>query len=381
MLSRLSVVGAIMGLCLSVQPAVDAAGPVEVAKADFSLWPHAIESRTAFDAASRAELLVSALSLESFLESTPAPADLGVKQIRADSLRTWTETAKREWLRSFRAASGTCDSGALACGFRGSTWNELMAFAKRFEAEQASGASYAPWLQNSRAFYGAYLKEQLRLAALFPHPTSEIMALDDSEILGDGLPDGRFALSLDDGPTAAGGYTDRYAALLAEHGISAFFFALGQALEQRIKSGSGMPLKTVYARQCLGSHGFEHKPHAQWREWKSSLENTRGLVRQIFPEQQKVMFRPPYGQRHIELVRFIDSQGSKVVLWNIDSQDWNGKIAKGDVSARVKKLMLLKRRGILLFHDVHDKGLAAIPDILRFADKSGLAWTDCHSLE
>lgn len=354
-----------------------AAGPQDVAKADFSLWPRPIASRADFDTASRAELLVAALAFEKALLKL-APADLGVKQIQADSLRRWVEAAKREWLAAFRSASMTCQPQALACGFQGSDWSGLTVFALRFVAGTAS--EYAAWLQNSQAFYAAYLREQLRLAALFPHPTSEILTLAESEITGNELPDGQFVLSLDDGPTAVGGDSERYAKLLAEANISAVFFALGNALENRIQASSVPAVKNLYAGHCLGSHGYEHKPHAAWPAWQASLEKTQNLIRQVFPEQKKILFRPPYGQRHAELLHFVEGQGGKLVLWNIDSQDWHGKIAKDEVAARVKKLMLFKRHGIILFHDVHDKGLVALPEIVRFAAKAGLSWEDCHAL-
>ena len=110
-----------------------------------------------------------------------------------------------------------------------------------------------------------------------------------------------------------------------------------------------------------------------------SLDKTNGFIQQVYPEQKTITFRPPYGQRHVELVSYLKQKNAKVILWNIDSQDWHSKISTEEVAARVKKLMLLKRRGMILFHDTQKKGLVAIPDIANFVKQAGLSWAGCNS--
>lgn len=44
---------------------------------------------------------------------------------------------------------------------------------------------------------------------------------------------------------------------------------------------------------------------------------------------------------------------------------------------RLITLMLLWRRGILLFHDIHPKARTALPGIGAFMEKSGLAMMGC----
>lgn len=358
-----------------------ASGPSNVAKADFTLWPHVIENSSEFNKASRAELIISALTLDDYFTKALQPADLDIKTIHEDSLSKWQTSAKQEWLKHFSDASSDCKPGGLGCGFKGGDWSHFIEFARNVQATELNSEKYALWLENTRLFYGSYLKEQLRLAALFPSPTSEILSLEGSEVLGGELKDRQFALSFDDGPTPTSGDTKRYASLLDQHHLSAFFFVLGDAMERRLKISPPEELRQIYQNQCLASHGYEHKPHPRMVDWKESLDKTGTLVNQVFPETKAVMFRPPYGQRQTELIQFLGQKGAKVILWNIDSQDWHNKIAANEVAARVKKLMLLKRRGIILFHDVHSKGLTAIPDILDFAQNSGLTWLDCHEIK
>ena len=162
------------------------------------------------------------------------------------------------------------------------------------------------------------------------------------------------------------------------HGV---FFVLGDALETRQGKTSPASLKALYEGQCVGSHGQKHVSHQKLATWKESLEGSRGLVSGLgLSGTQKVLFRPPYGQRTEELTRFLAAQGGEVMLWNIDSQDWNATVAPGPTGDRVVTLMLLWRRGIVLFHDVHNKVHEAVPRLLDFAQATGLTWKDCHTL-
>lgn len=130
-----------------------------------------------------------------------------------------------------------------------------------------------------------------------------------------------------------------------------------------------------------GPHGFEHKSHQKWAEWKESLNKTRNKIIEIFPDQP-VPFRPPYGQRSLELTKYQSGElKASVMLWNIDSQDWHSKIDASQVGDRVQKLMLLWRKGIILFHDVHPKALIAMMSLTSFADKAGLHWVNCHDIK
>ncbi|MGZ5384979.1 MAG: hypothetical protein ACXWH0_13470, partial [Acidimicrobiia bacterium] len=63
-----------------------------------------------------------------------------------------------------------------ACGFVGNDFKSLAEYSKTFT--EALPKQYASWLENSRAFYAAYLKEQLRLAALFDAAGWELPAAD-----------------------------------------------------------------------------------------------------------------------------------------------------------------------------------------------------------
>ncbi len=41
-------------------------------------------------------------------------------------------------------------------------------------------------------------------------------------------------------------------------------------------------------------------------------------------------------------------------------------------------LMLLWRKGVIVFHDTQDKARVALPQLLQATGQSGLGWQDCR---
>jgi len=356
-----------------------AAGPNEVAKAQQNLWPSKIDGAQSYNVASRAEILVFLKVYSELTSKTLTPEMFDIKKINATSIDAWKERSSKYWLNTFLDASKDCKPELLGCGFKGSQFKDLLVYANTFTAGLAK--EYAPWLEMSTVFFTSYVKEQARLAALFPNPTSEILPLAGAEVFGDQFKDGEFLLTFDDGPTPKNGDTEKYTELLRKENISAFFFVLGNALKARIGKDAPADVAKIFQKQCLGSHGFEHKSHQKWTEWKSSLDQTKELIKSVSAES-KFSFRPPYGQRSVELIeKQQKDSASSVILWNIDSQDWHSKIDAAQVGDRVQKLMLIWRKGIVLFHDVHKKTLTAVPQLVQFAKTNQLKWVDCHEIK
>lgn len=357
---------------------VYADGPAAVAKSITLSWPLPIDSRVAFDTASRAEILLYLSVYKEQMANGIEPAALGVKTINPIAFNQWNTRFKVYWLNTYLDAMRTCkNTTELGCDYKGTDFESLLNYADHFKASLPE--KFYPWRTMSQPFYEIYFKEQARLAALFPHPTSEILPFTNSEMLGDHFKDGEFMLTLDDGPTKSND-TAKYTALLRSNGIAAFFFALGDALDAKIKTNDLTTLKNMYQGQCLASHGYHHQSHQKWEDWKSSIDKTQTIIQQITGMHQAVSFRPPYGQLNENVAQYLANQHAPIILWNIDSQDWQNKITAEEVSVRVEKLMLLWRKGIILFHDVHQKAFVAIPDTIQFAKSSQLQWKDCTSL-
>lgn len=351
-----------------------ATGPAKLASYDRTLWPENIDSPQHFDRASRQEIL----ALVRVIERTPL-ADAaaiqtftGVKTPNAEGVARWLEETRRRLLANYQAASHGCD-GEATCP-PAADWPALVQLA----GQAAGDAATQAWRLAAEGFHTTYLYEQVRLAALFPRITSEIARLDDSELNGFELPDRQFALSFDDGPSG-NDETERLLHWLRERGAGAFFFVLGENLERRLARESAASLGERYQGQCLASHGYSHVPHQKLAGWQDSLDKTARLIArvQLAGPAGGAWFRPPYGQRNAEQVAYLKARDGRVVLWNIDSQDWNAKLQPAAMQDRLITLMLLWRRGILLFHDIHPKARAALPGIGAFMEKSGLAMVGC----
>jgi peptidoglycan/xylan/chitin deacetylase (PgdA/CDA1 family) len=353
-------------------PSAHAAG-LKVSLTERAHWPWPLESPQAFDVASRAEI---AVYVEALADSeTHEPAGPG----NAASLARWKEGMRKVLVENFRKARETCAAGALFCeGEVPASWEALVVTARTGLGRLP--AALSPWYAEQKPFHQGYLREQVRLARLFPKVTSEILPLAPSERFGLEWPDRHFLLTFDDGPTPRGGGTDVLIEKLRAEGIHAAFFLLGSAYKARRKATSVEGLRTLYAGMCVGSHGDEHRSHATWGGAVEGMTAFHSRLAESLPEGQAklTLFRPPYGQRTPAILEALERGGMKDVLWNIDSQDWHASNTGPKTAGRVLTLMLLWRRGNILFHDIHPKALAALPRIWSEVRGSGVSWVDCR---
>lgn len=382
--SRGYILGILFGFVLAFSSSFcNAAGPDRIATSDRALWPYSIDSKMGFDRASRAEIIAFAHAWAANSEvrdATAWAARLAIKTADTVSIRRWQDQTSMVFVENFGKATALCQAGVdLFCPTdRLSTWADIMAYAQR--QWPALPGSLSQWATGQQQFYETYLYEQLRLAALFPGITSEILSLDDSEILGTSYPDKSFLLTFDDGPTAVDGETDQLIAVLRERHLNGVFFLLGDRLKTRLGVSTPTKLKQLYDGMCIASHGRTHQPHPRMADWQESIDSANAILTSVLPSGQEAVkyFRPPYGQRTTEISEYLVKRGARDMLWNIDSQDWNAHVTAAQVTGRVVSLMLLWRRGILLFHDVHPKARQVLPAILSATEKSGIQWISCR---
>lgn len=355
-------------------PAVFAGGPTKIAKINRSLWPYQLNYPGEFDFASKAEMLVFAgvLHLYDGLPEDTIRKRLGLERISVASIDRWKQLTIKLLLKNFAALPVNLPHDYLS-SHKILTPGDLVSASQQFQEKIPH--ELIAWLQNARDFYEYYLYEQLRLAALFPRTTSEILTLEDSEITGLEYGDKQFLLTFDDGPSAKGGTTDKLISTLETNHIHAIFFVLGDMLSARLKTTPPDKINALYKAMVVASHGGVHKPHPKYDRWQESLLSTKRLIDSVITDHSnRLYFRPPYGQRNEKIVTFAKQHGMQVMLWNIDSQDWNAKITAKEVADRVITLMLLWRRGIILFHDTHSKANSALPAIWNDLAKCDITW-------
>jgi peptidoglycan/xylan/chitin deacetylase (PgdA/CDA1 family)/uncharacterized caspase-like protein len=232
--------------------------------------------------------------------------------------------------------------------------------------------------------YVAFVRATLKKDDVLAEFKSELAALaagtrggtvawkdDKDSIVGRRFPEKALLLTFDDGPSKKN--TPAVLEVLQRYGIKAVFFQVGKTL----KGASELESKMVAAGHTLANHTFTHAFLPKLGEPK--LEEQLVDTNQALIAATKVtpaLFRPPYGARNEEVVKDTSKLNLKTVLWNVDSMDWADPVP-ASIAQRVLTQVAKQKRGILLFHDIHDRAAAALPLILDELIKQGytfLAW-------
>ncbi|MBI6738932.1 polysaccharide deacetylase family protein [Pseudomonas syringae] len=355
-----------------------AAAPV-IATIDRSVWPERLETPGLFDVASRAEILAFAheLYLSEKLDEEGLKQRLGLRFVNVPSLNV---VRHRLWLRlleNYQNAQKSCEQDANFCVLV----EDMDQLRQRAEEYQVSNDSfYANWARPGAAFHQRYLNELLFMAALFPQTSSEIERYNSDEMSGDEMPDRTFMLNFESGPSPADGGTDWLADFMRQQKMTATFFVLGKSLQERLDSTSVAGVQALYRQQCVGIQGWEYRSHSQWLDWQDSVRRSAALVQQVLPDNFVPLFRPPYGHRRADSGDFFRAEHLRVSLWNIDAEDDTGRLSAEQVGDRVLTLMLLWRKGAVVFHDVANKAQSALPLLLANTAQSELIWDDCRNI-
>ncbi|MGE5476623.1 MAG: polysaccharide deacetylase family protein [Bacteroidales bacterium] len=377
MIRRLILAATATAALVFASAAAHAYGPQRVALMDRAIWPEPLNTPAAFDRASRAEVLVFAAALQRLggKDAEALKEELGLKSADTDAVRKISGRLMGVLLDNYASASRSCTQAEPFCAPAANA-DELAAAGRNLPGTLPQ--PYWQWLAESQRFHRLYAMEVVRLAALSPTISSEIETYGPVELTGLERPDRHFQFSFDDGPTGQGGTTDSLLPVLTANGIHAPFYMLGEKLAARVKKDGAATLRGLYQGQCPAMHGWEHKSHQKWAEWQSSVIRSRDLGRDTFGEAFRPWFRPPYGQRGADSGAFFAANGITVALWNIDSQDWNKEVSPQLAADRVLTLMLVWRRGTILFHDVHAKAATAVPAVVQSVRGAGVVWEDCR---
>lgn len=364
-------------LVLLVVVEANAAGPEKIATYDRVFWPEAVDGVKAFDRASRFEIYHFLDELSGIdTKSEKAVAEFtGVKSPDMKSIQEWETFIEKMLVDNYKLS---CSSSSNKIDEKCNNINTSEELLGSLKTEyQNLGDDYTKWKELSRKFHSRYIYEQLRLAALFPGITSEILKLSDNEINGFEFQDKQFLLSFDDGPSR-NGVTEKLIGELEAQNTNAIFFLLGE----RLDGYQPEIAREVYKRQCVSSHGYTHKAHPKYDKWKTSIDKTHALISDLFKiTPDNIWFRPPYGQRNNEIVAYLrENHSSRVMLWNVDSQDWNRKISAEDMTNRLTTLILLWRKGILLFHDLYPKSIETVRALHNFSMLNDIEFVNCKNI-
>jgi len=155
-------------------------------------------------------------------------------------------------------------------------------------------------------------------------------------------------LTFDDGPNE---YTLKILEILKSFNAKATFFVLGKNCQKYPEV-----LKRIFEEgHSIGNHSFSHSIKFFFN-FKNEIEKTNEIIKKITGVKVKI-FRPPYGILTPWLKNYLFKNGYKIILWNLDSRDWKGKISD-------KIFEEIKPNSILLFHDCFKTSLI-LPKILN----------------
>lgn len=203
-----------------------------------------------------------------------------------------------------------------------------------------------------------------------PKPGSEEAAVAQKpEVNGFELPPKTVALTFDDGPHPV--YTAEIEAILKQYDVPATFFNVGRNLgtitadgKAQLSSRSDVSRKLMQDGFVLGNHSFTHAQLSKesGKKLKDEINNTDLLLKAL-DANRSPLFRFPYGAGSKEAAKILQDEHLKSVMWNIDSEDWADPVPSSIVD-RVMQEVKKEGRGIILFHDIHERTVKALPAIL-----------------
>ncbi|MGW2473242.1 polysaccharide deacetylase family protein [Streptomyces sp. NPDC001665] len=174
---------------------------------------------------------------------------------------------------------------------------------------------------------------------------------------------GYVGLTFDDGPS--NDHTPALLNALKQNGLRATMFNEGQfaaSYPAQVKA-------QVDAGMWVGNHSYTH-PHLTQQsqaQIDSELSRTQQAIAAAGGGTPK-LFRPPYGETNATLKAVEAKYGLREVIWDVDSQDWNG----ASTDAIVQAVSRLTDGQVILMHEWPANTLAAIPRIAQSLASRGL---------
>lgn len=222
--------------------------------------------------------------------------------------------------------------------------------------------------------YIAHLRTQYSREAILrdygviePYPMS--MKDSEREIFGRDLPAKTVVLTFDDGPHKA--YTDEVVAILKRYDVPGVFFEVGRNLgaiqpDGKVTLGpmAGISRNLMEQGYAVGNHSLTHAQLSRTSgdALREQVLGTDILLKDV-DSRRAPLFRFPYGARNAEGLQLLGEAGLKSIMWNIDSMDWADPVPESIVQ-RVVEQVQKEQKGIILFHDIHDRAVKALPQIL-----------------
>jgi hypothetical protein len=115
----------------------------------------------------------------------------------------------------------------------------------------------------------------------------------------------------------------------------------------------------------LANHSFSHAQLSKQTgdSLKAEILDTDTLLKAVDP-QRSACSAFPTARATTRACRCWPNAHLKSVMWNIDSLDWADPVPSS-IADRVLRAVDKEQRGIILFHDIHERTVKALPAILE----------------
>lgn len=185
----------------------------------------------------------------------------------------------------------------------------------------------------------------------------------------------RIALTFDDGPHPR--YTPVILDILAEYGVSATFFAVGEnaALYPQLLQ------RAAAEGHEIANHTYHHYHvgDLEGKQLATEITDCSRLLERI-TDKHVQYFRPPEGVCSDAVKCFCRENELTIILWSVDTRDW----AHTEVSEIVKNVRENTKNGsIILMHDFIGKNSptpAALRRIIPMLQESGYEFVTVSQL-
>lgn len=159
-------------------------------------------------------------------------------------------------------------------------------------------------------------------------------------------------------------YLPQLLKLFKDKDIEITFFIGGQWAEKNEEL-----LKSIHNDgHELGNHGYKHLYHSKLTPEKNKQEilKTEEIVKRITGYKTE-LFAPPYGDLNDTVVESAEALGYKVIMWSIDTIDWNTK----DYNKILQRIEKKHHNGAIVLMHPTKVTLEALPGIFKNLESHG----------
>jgi peptidoglycan/xylan/chitin deacetylase (PgdA/CDA1 family) len=168
------------------------------------------------------------------------------------------------------------------------------------------------------------------------------------------------ALTFDDGP---GVLTPKVLDVLKKYGAHATFFLIGR----QVPAYGAIVQREIKEGNEVGNHTWSHPnlTGLSYAAMQQQVGDTQRVIQEATGGYTPKLMRPPQGAYNAAVAGFLQSQGLRMQLWNVDTLDWLNR----DAQVVYGRIMAGAADGkVILVHDIHptsvDAVTRAIPDLV-----------------